>query len=166
MILSQDQYLLRVHQKEMQKSMLSQMPLKYITLVERKRSHMRQRERGGGVKGTRPEPLKALWFTAPRDSTSGGKIWVKGLLNRGRTQSSPQRGVMVRGCQAPCRAQSKLQDLGHKILSPHLASSTHSPIEPTDTKIQDSPNQGLNDPKAEVVAQLALKGEVVWDPQR
>jgi len=45
-----------------------------------------------------------------------------------------------------------------------LASSTHSPIEPTDIKIQDSQNQGLNDPEAEVVAQLALKGEVVWDP--
>lgn len=34
--------------------------------------------------GTRPEPLTALSFTAPRDSTAGGKIWVKGLLNRGQ----------------------------------------------------------------------------------
>lgn len=49
------------------------------------------RVRGRTVKGTRPEPPIVLWFTAQRVSTTVGKIWVRGLLNIGRSQSPAWR---------------------------------------------------------------------------
>lgn len=66
----------------------------------KKRTLMQQREgrgyfwlrvRGRTVKRTRPEPPIVLWFTALRDSAAGSKIWVRGLLNIGKSQSPAWR---------------------------------------------------------------------------
>lgn len=77
------------------------MPLKYIILVGKK-EHACNREgeeatpglrarASRAVEGTRPEAPTVLWFTASKDSTAGGKIWVRDLSNIGKAQSPAWR---------------------------------------------------------------------------
>lgn len=70
------------------------MPLEYIILVEKKQHTCNREEeeaapelraRGRAVEGTRPEAPVVLWFTAPKDRTIGGKIWVRGLSHIGKS---------------------------------------------------------------------------------
>lgn len=57
------------------------------------------------------------------------------------------------------RESSKLCDPGHGLLSQHSA-SIHSLNQPIGIKLQGSPYQGMDDPEAGAVAQVALMREV------